>query len=140
MEDDPVIVSITLVEINCGCCGGTYAINKRYKEKCAEDGSSWTCPYCKVGWGYSGKGRAQQLEKQLEAERKARQEAESRAAVERSQRQAAETNAKRAQTRLKNVKHRVAAGTCPCCNRTFKQLAAHMANKHPEYTAEGAKA
>jgi hypothetical protein len=29
---------------------------------------------------------------------------------------------------------RAKAGVCPCCNRTFKQLAAHMANKHPEFT------
>lgn len=29
--------------------------------------------------------------------------------------------------------NRVSAGTCPCCNRSFKQLAAHMKNKHPDY-------
>jgi|SRR5262245_19752842 len=27
---------------------------------------------------------------------------------------------------------RVARGVCPCCHRTFKQLAAHMKAKHPE--------
>ena len=26
---------------------------------------------------------------------------------------------------------RVAAGVCPCCNRTFANLARHMATKHP---------
>lgn len=29
--------------------------------------------------------------------------------------------------------------TCPCCKRTFKQLAAHMKNKHPEF-AHGSSA
>lgn len=32
-------------------------------------------------------------------------------------------------TRMKNrVKH----GVCPCCNRTFADLARHMATKHPD--------
>ena len=31
-------------------------------------------------------------------------------------------------------KKRAAAGVCPCCNRTFKQLARHMERKHPNYT------
>jgi len=30
-------------------------------------------------------------------------------------------------------KKRAAAGVCPCCNRTFQQLAKHMASKHPGY-------
>lgn len=34
---------------------------------------------------------------------------------------------------LTKTKKRVSNGVCPCCNRTFKQLARHMENKHPEY-------
>lgn len=37
---------------------------------------------------------------------------------------------------LTRTKKRVAAGVCPCCHRTFQQLARHMANKHPDYTKE----
>ena len=33
---------------------------------------------------------------------------------------------------------RVGNGVCPCCNRTFKQLAAHMACKHPAWEDEEA--
>jgi hypothetical protein len=36
------------------------------------------------------------------------------------------------------LKRRAAAGTCPCCNRTFRQLTAHIKNKHPEFMAEAA--
>lgn len=31
------------------------------------------------------------------------------------------------------TKKRIAAGVCPCCNRTFQNLANHMANKHADY-------
>lgn len=33
-------------------------------------------------------------------------------------------------TRLKN---RASVGLCPCCNRSFQDLARHMAGKHPEF-------
>lgn len=40
-----------------------------------------------------------------------------------------------AATKGKLTKHkkRAAAGVCPCCNRTFKQLAAHMKQQHPDF-------
>jgi len=37
---------------------------------------------------------------------------------------------------LTRAKRRSAAGVCPCCHRTFKQLGAHMKNKHPDYVKE----
>lgn len=47
---------------------------------------------------------------------------------------------KAAKTRFRHerdrLRERVAAGVCPCCHRSFKQLRAHMARKHPTY--EGA--
>lgn len=33
------------------------------------------------------------------------------------------------------IKNRVGHGVCPCCNRTFENLARHMANKHPTFAA-----
>jgi hypothetical protein len=37
---------------------------------------------------------------------------------------------------LTRAKKRSAAGTCPCCNRTFKQLSRHMKVRHPEFVQE----
>lgn len=31
------------------------------------------------------------------------------------------------------TKKRLSGGVCPCCNRTFQNLASHMATKHAEY-------
>lgn len=36
-------------------------------------------------------------------------------------------------TRLKN---RIAAGACPCCHRTFQNVARHMAGQHPDFIAD----
>src|SRR5262245_30328167 len=35
------------------------------------------------------------------------------------------------------MKRRVSAGVCPCCNRTFRQLTAHMKSQHPLYVRLG---
>lgn len=37
---------------------------------------------------------------------------------------------------LTRVKKRVGNGVCPCCNRSFVNLARHMAGQHPDYTDE----
>ncbi len=37
---------------------------------------------------------------------------------------------------ITRIKRRVGSGVCPCCQRTFKQLSAHMAHKHPEYASD----
>lgn len=35
---------------------------------------------------------------------------------------------------LGKTKKRIAAGVCPCCTRTFQNLARHMRAQHPDYT------
>lgn len=37
------------------------------------------------------------------------------------------------------IKNRVGHGVCPCCNRSFENVARHMMTKHPTFTAEAAE-
>jgi hypothetical protein len=37
------------------------------------------------------------------------------------------------------IKNRVGHGVCPCCNRTFGNVARHMASEHPTWSAEAAE-
>jgi Fe-S oxidoreductase len=57
-------------------------------------------------------------------------------AAQRDQAQADARAQKAAKTRIKNdrdrIKTRVANGVCPHCNRTFQNLARHMASQHPD--------
>ena len=39
-----------------------------------------------------------------------------------------------AEGRTKALKRRIAAGVCPCCQRSFENLARHMKTKHPAFT------
>ena len=130
-----VTESIELSVVNCGECGGIYSINERYRQQKRENGGYWTCPYCKVSWGYgtSEKDKSENenknLRKRLEWAEQA--QAQQRAAQLEVQHQLRAQKA--AKTRLKN---RINGGVCPCCNRSFKGLAEHMRKQHPEFIQE----
>lgn len=129
-------VEVELAQISCGCCGGTYAINERFRKKCHEDGTGWTCPYCKTSWGYFNNNENAQLKKQL-AEKEAAI-ARERAAHDQTKTELRETEQRRraekgAKTRLKR---RAAHGVCPCCKRQFSELKKHIAQMHPDFIKE----
>jgi hypothetical protein len=77
-------------------------------------------------------------EEQLAEERRLRRSAEQRAAarlelLRQEERSHAATRGH--VTRKKKQLERVKNGVCPCCNRSFQNLARHMESKHPEYQA-----
>lgn len=131
-------VDVTLTSVNCGECGGTYAINERYRSEKQAKGGGWNCPYCKCTWGFFGDNNENtRLKKELELERKRKEWAQQEAAREREAKEAAlrrEIGQRAAKTRLRN---RVKNGVCPCCTRSFQNLREHMANKHPDFQVDG---
>lgn len=48
----------------------------------------------------------------------------------------AKSEAQAARRETARLKKRAAAGVCPCCKRTFGELARHMQTQHPEFRAE----
>lgn len=118
-----IAVSVSLTEITCGICGGVYAIAENLRATRYEQGGFWHCPYCQGSWGYVT-SENDKLKKQLAEERARKDRALADANVNRELRIKAENS-------LQRIKKRVNNGVCPCCHRTFKQLAAHMKSKHP---------
>lgn len=53
--------------------------------------------------------------------------------------EAAERRSSAARGQITKLKNRVGRGVCPCCNRTFENLARHMGTKHPTFAAEAAE-
>lgn len=122
--------------MNCGECGGVYAIQEKYRAEKYQSGGSWHCPYCQVGWGYGNNNENSRLKKQLE-------EANARAERERVRKVDALAEAdhfRKSRNGMKgalvSTQKRVKNGVCPCCKRTFSCLADHMATKHPDYAVE----
>lgn len=58
---------------------------------------------------------------------------------QRERAEAAERRSAAARGQVTKIKNRVGNGVCPCCNRTFDNLARHMHSQHPTFTAEAAE-
>lgn len=121
--------------IECANCNMVFAVTAEYRLSLKRTYESFYCP----------KGHSQHYPglSDLEKERCAAKEAkerenrawakvnEVRHELEVTKRQVAVQKGQR--TRLLK---RVTAGLCPCCNRTFSNLASHMKGQHPESLVE----
>lgn len=120
-----------LETVNCSC-GGIYAVQKSVYDAARRQGGGWNCPYCRgaISWRETENDA---LKRKLErAQQVAANERESaRSALAEAEHFRRSRDGMKGQ--LVKVKKRVKAGVCPCCNRTFKQLAAHMERQHPDY-------
>lgn len=139
--------NVKIVAHWCGGCGLPYGLPSGFLKMRQDDGKSWTCPNGCVRL-YRKTTEQLALEKaeaelaaarslaQREAQRRACAEEDARLARERE----AHANRRRAAAKgqLTKTKKRVAAGVCPCCNRTFQNVARHMAGQHPEYAGDHA--
>lgn len=112
----------TLEAVTCANCGIMFAFPQRIMTERRRDHSSFYCP----------SGHSQHFPGKSDVER-ARERAEY--SEKRATQLACESASLRHQLHgtkgaLVKVKKRISAGVCPCCNRTFSNLARHMATKH----------
>jgi len=119
-----------MVMESCCKCGVPFAMTRDFYEARRRDGGSFHCP---VGHAqHYTETTESRLRKQLDAaERSAKWKQED---LEHTRTQLKheqwKTRAERAaKTKLKR---RVIAGACPCCQRTFANVAEHMRTMHPE--------
>lgn len=128
----------TLKVMSCPTCHITYAIPASLERAAlhwrGSQSNGWRL-CCPLGhtWWYTGENEEDRLRGQLVGERERR----ARLAAERDQLQASERAQRGAATRARNerdrVRTRAAAGVCPCCNRTFQNVARHVASQHPDF-------
>lgn len=123
--------STTLKVLTCWSCSVQFALPLRMYQGFEEKPETFYCPKgCRLILGEPD------WKKEL---RRARQDAtwyKERAAANHELAEKRKRAHAATKGQLTKTKKRVANGVCPCCNRTVKQLAAHMAEKHPGYVAE----
>jgi hypothetical protein len=123
-------VNVVLEVETCCACGTSFAFPDTLQRAARRDPSVYF--YCPLGHSqHYSEGEAGRLRKQLDAQiREATLQAQ-RAAQAQQERDAALALQAKAERKLKRVQN----GVCPCCNRTFQNLAQHMATQHPEKSA-----
>ena len=116
---------------DCYACGSPIALDDHHEKRLQDDGSNFFCPRGHTqSFTHSETTR---LRKMLEEANRSKTAITSQLTQALDDVKNARVQQRRSATLLKNQTERISHGVCPCCNRTFKQLAAHMKNKHPEF-------
>lgn len=119
----------TLVVTHCWC-GIALAVPSNLHRVAHDEGKTIYCPLGHT-FGYGDSYR-----EKFEAELRRRAEAERRTQAARDLLHAEERSHTATRGHLTRQKKRASAGVCPCCHRTFQQLARHMRSKHPGFVRE----
>ena len=115
----------------CSKCGIEFGVPDHWLKSRRDDKSVFYCPNGHPQmFGESESDRLRRERDQLK-QRIAQQNDEIKA--QRENRQIAERRVAAAKGQITKLKKRAKAGTCPCCNRTFSNMAAHMRSQHPEF-------
>jgi hypothetical protein len=129
-----LIGSLTLVEVECANCITHFAMDEALNRRCLKTGRKFYCPN-----GHANCYQDNELSQLREEREKLKQEAESARKQKlwaENQYQIEKQRHSATKGQLTKTRKRIANGVCPCCHRTFKQLASHMANKHPGFAEQ----
>lgn len=110
---------------HCCNCGMAFAMTTDFQKRRLKDRKSFYCP-SGHGQHYTGRSEAQKLRAELRRANNRADEMQQQAAKEGQRAASISRSYKRVRDRVKN-------GVCPCCNRTFDNLARHMKTKHEDY-------
>lgn len=118
-------------DLVCGECGIVFYVPAYWKSKRVNERGSFSCPNGH-GRRFIGETEAEKIKRKLTAQLEAERRQNEWLNVRISQQKKTLAAVRGSATKLKkHIRH----GVCPCCHRTFKQLSAHMATKHPDYVA-----
>jgi hypothetical protein len=115
-------VTLELYVLDCPDCGVVFAISDEYDDRRRKDGQGFYCPNNHVMSYTPGKSAETKLK-----------EAEAREIALQDQLRAAAAEIEQTKATLLRDRHRFANGVCPCCTRTFQNVARHMVSQHPDY-------
>lgn len=130
--DKSVALFISMTLQHCINCGVAFAMPADFDEELRKSHKIFHCPNGHQQH-YTGKSEAEKLKEQLEKERQEKEhQLKCRERAENMYRKS-EIERKKVRTRLRNVKTKIAAGVCPCCDQSFPDLHQHMTAAHPEF-------
>lgn len=133
--------TVLVVEICCTCFM-TFAVPDDFRARRRSDKASFFCPsgHSQSYQGESDADAVRRLEREkLEIERDRNQRIvryEQWLDQVREENKVVTKQLSSTRGQLTKARRRIANGVCPCCNRSFEQLARHMATQHPDFLAD----
>lgn len=126
--------STVLVAETCPACGVLFAMPQTLNKELRDTGATFYCP---TGHSMSyGKGNNAKLRDELERAKRQLENSRTYGRAIADQKEAAERSNRALRGANTKLRKRVAAGVCPCCQRSFQNLARHMAGQHPNFAGE----
>lgn len=129
-----IVVRCEFTVINCGACGISFAVPEPWRLQKQRDHTGFRCP--------NGCSRAYVGESDVERIAREKREAENKLQARVNEAEHARLVAEKELDKVKRAKRKIEArvshGVCPCCDRTFENLAKHMETKHKN-VLEGGK-
>jgi hypothetical protein len=128
------------VQITCWKCRTSYYLPGPlyFAAKANEDISFW-CPYGHSAHYPAGETEETKLRRERNMLKQQLAQKDDEIRDTRQERDKARVDLRRAKKRAKRISTRVGHGVCPCCNRSFENLARHMATQHNQEIKEAAE-
>jgi hypothetical protein len=125
--------------IECASCNIDFGIGRNFETARREDHATFYCPN---GHGnvYKGDSEAEKLRKEVERMKVRERLARDSERFYRDQAAASRRSAAAVRGHLTRLRKRIAAGVCPCCNRSFENVRRHIEGQHPEWAGDHAEA
>jgi len=128
---DTIYRTETYEILHCASCNMGFGITSSFDAARKSDRQIFYCPAGHKQWfpGKTDSQRVAELKAQIATKddllRSTQREVEKRYRLQRA-----------AEGKTRAVKKRIANGVCPCCTRSFQNLARHMKSQHPKFPTE----
>lgn len=125
--------TIFMTEVECANCITHFGVDQALIKRCRETGRTFYCP---LGHGNVHRdSEVDRLKKQNQALTSQLTWAEQEAERNRVRLVAVRREKASIKGQLTKTRKRIVNGACPCCNRTFANVARHVDSKHPDFKA-----
>lgn len=127
-----IVLGTNFVLETCINCGVSFAFTRDFYDKRRDDHEMFFCPNGHQQY-YSGESDKEKLRKQLEASEKKAEYLMSRA-NDNLERYLSEKRSKAVhKAHYTMLKKKIKKGQCPCCDKSFPDVAGHIQSVHPDY-------
>lgn len=120
-----------MTDMQCVNCGTPFAMSLQLRNERRKDGGSFYCPNGHPQ-GWYNDSDAKRLQKKLDEATRTNTNLAQQVREAQQAEQRAVDEAGKLKREAKRIQRRIHAGVCPCCKRTFQNLARHMKTKHAD--------
>lgn len=106
---------------------------------CGQNGIHFYCAYGHEQYFIEGESEETKLRRERDRLQQQLAEKDDEITRQRGLREDTEKRLSATRCAITRIKNRIGNGVCPCCTRSFVNLARHMAIKHPAYSAKAAE-